>query len=155
STVRTPLLKGRVFSDRDTASSAPVVVVNQTIAERYWPGQNPIGRHLANSRDMIEREVIGVGSDVKFSALSGAHVEELYRPIEQMPALGATLIVRGNANAQSLVAAVRARFAEVDPNLPLTGIASMDSVVRASVAQPRLIMQFVGIFAGFALLLAA
>jgi putative ABC transport system permease protein len=154
-TVRTPVLKGRVFTDRDTSSSAPVVVVNQTIADRYWPGQDPIGRHLANSRDMIERQVVGVVSDVKFIALNAATVEEVYMPIEQAPALGATLIVRATGDAQSLVCAVRAKLAEIDRNLPLTGSASMDSVVKASVAQPRLIMQFVGIFAGFALLLAA
>jgi putative ABC transport system permease protein len=154
-TVRTPVLKGRVFTERDNASSQPVVVVNQTIADRYWPGQNPIGRHLANSRDMIQREVIGVVADVKFSALNAANVEEMYQPLEQAPFLSSTLIVRSRGDLQPMITAMRAKFAEVDPNLPVAGIESMDSVVSASVAQPRLIMQFVGLFAGFALLLAA
>jgi putative ABC transport system permease protein len=154
-TVRTPLLKGRVFTDRDTATSPLVVVVNQTIADRYWPAQNPIGKHLANSRDMIQREVVGVVSDVKFTALSAANVEEMYLPLEQAPWPATTLIVRSPGNPQSLVSAVRSKIAEVDPHLPVTGIATMDSVVGSSVAQPRLIMQFVGVFAGFALLLAA
>ena len=154
-TVRTPLLKGRVFTERDNAGSQPVVVVNQTIADRYWPGQDPVGKHLANSRDMIPREVVGVVADVKFSALNVANVEEVYQPLEQVPFLATTLIVRSTGDTQPMITAIRAKFAEVDPNLPLTGIASMDSVVAASVAQPRLIMQFVGLFAGFALLLAA
>ena len=154
-TVRTPILKGRVFSARDTASSPVVVVVNQTTADRYWPNQNPIGKHLANSRDMIQREVIGVVSDVKFNALNAANVEEMYLPLEQNPWLATTLIIRASANPQALVSGVRAKIAEVDPHLPVTGIATMDSVVGNSIAQPRLIMQFVGVFAGFALLLAA
>jgi putative ABC transport system permease protein len=154
-TVRTSILKGRVFTARDTASSAPVVVVNQTIAERYWPGQNPIGKRLANSRDMVQREVIGVVADVKFNALTAASVEELYMPLEQYPWPTTTLIVRAPANPQALVGAVRAKIGEIDANLPVTGIATMESVVGSSVAQPRLIMQFVGVFAGFALLLAA
>jgi putative ABC transport system permease protein len=154
-TVSTPLLKGRVFSARDTASSPMVVVVNQTIADRYWPGQNPIGKHLANSRDRIPREVVGVVSDVKFTALSAANVEEVYLPLEQAPWPATALIVRSPGNPQSLVSAVRVKIAEIDPNLPITGIATMDSVVGSSVAQPRLIVQFVGVFAGFALLLAA
>ena len=154
-TVRTPLVKGRVFTERDTATSPLVVVVNQTIADRYWPAQNPIGKHLANSRDRIPREVVGVVSDVKFTALNAANVEEMYLPLEQAPWPATALIVRSAGNPQSLVSAVRAKIAEIDRNLPITGIATMDSVVGSSVAQPRLIMQFVGVFAGFALLLAA
>jgi len=154
-TVRTPVLKGRVFTERDNAGSLLVVVVNQTMADRYWPGQNPIGKHLANSRDMIPREVIGVVADVKFSALNAANVEEMYLPLEQSPFLSSTLIVRSTGDPRAMITAMRGKFAEVDPNLPVTGIASMDSVVSASVAQPRMIAQFVGVFAGFSLVLAA
>lgn len=154
-TVRTPLIKGRGFTARDTASSPMVAVVNQTIADRYWPGQNPLGRHIANSRDMIPREVVGVVSDVKFRGLDQSSLEETYLPIEQNPWPTTTLIVRFPGNSQALVAAVREQIAAVDPNLPVTGIASMEQVVGASVAQPRLIAQFVIVFAGFALLLAA
>jgi len=153
--VRTPVLKGRVFSERDTNTAPPVLVINQTLADHYWPGQDPIGGHVANSRDRIQREVVGVVSDVKFTALNAPSVEEMYMPIEQLPALAATLVVRSSGNPQAVVTAVRAKFADVDPSLPVTGIASMDSVVAASVAQPRLILSFVILFAGFALLLAA
>jgi putative ABC transport system permease protein len=154
-TVRTPLLQGRVFTERDSASSPPVVIVNQTVADRYWPGQNPIGRHLANSRDMIQREVVGVVADVKFNALNVASSEEMYLPLEQIPWPTTTLIVRSPANPEALVSAVRAKIAEIDPDLPVSNIASMESVVASSVAQPRILSEFVGVFAGFALLLAA
>jgi putative ABC transport system permease protein len=72
-----------------------------------------------------------------------------------MPYPAMTLVVRSSANSEPLVAAVRAKIAELDPTLPISGILSMDNVIAASVAQPRLIMQLVGIFAVFALLLAA
>jgi len=154
-TVRTPLLRGRVFTERDTVSTPPVVVVNQTVADRYWPGQNPIGRHIANSRDMIQREVVGIVADVKFNALNVASSEEMYLPLEQVPWPTTTLIVRSQGNPEVLVSAVRAKFAEIDPTLPVSSIATMESVVATSVAQPRILSEFVGVFAGFALLLAA
>jgi len=132
-----------------------VVIVNQTVVDRYWPGQNPIGKHLANSRDMIQREVVGVVADVKFNALNVASSEEMYVPLEQIPWLATTLIVRSRANADPLVSAVRAKFAEMDPTLAVSNIASMESVVATSVAQPRILSEFVGVFAGFALLLSA
>lgn len=154
-TVRTPLLSGRVFSDKDIAGGSPVVVINETAAKHFYPGQNPVGKHLANSRDMVQREIVGVVADVKFNALNAANVEEMYMPMAQVPWPTTTLLVRSEASSQSLVSAVRAKIAEVDPNLPVAGISSMEEVVDTSVAQPKLTMRFVGVFAGFALLLAA
>jgi putative ABC transport system permease protein len=154
-TVRTPLLRGRIFNQRDVATSPPVAIVNQTIAEHYWPGKNPIGRHIANSRDMVQREIVGVVSDVKFNALNIASSEEMYLPLEQVPWPSTTLIVHSQGDSQALVSGVRTKIAEIDHNLPVTSTASMDSIVAASVAQPRVLSQFVGVFAGFALLLSA
>src|SRR4029077_15736337 len=67
---RTPLLRGRAFAETDTAHSVPVVIVNETTARRYWPGADPIGKHLANSRDRVQREVVGVAADVKIRSLA-------------------------------------------------------------------------------------
>jgi putative ABC transport system permease protein len=154
-TMRTPLLRGQVFTEQDLATGAPVAIINQKTASEYWPGQDPIGRHLANSRDMIQREIVGVVADVKYNTLNTANTEEMYFPMAQSPSASATLIVRSDANPEPLVAAVRQKIAELDPYLPLSGILSMDDVVATSVAQPRLVMQFAGVFAGFALLLSA
>ncbi|HKN75470.1 MAG TPA: ABC transporter permease [Candidatus Acidoferrum sp.] len=154
-TVRTPLLRGRTIDEKDIAGGSPVAVINETAAKHFFPGQNPVGRHIANSRDMVQREIVGVVADVKFNALSAANVEEMYLPMAQVPWPNTTLLVRSEANSQALVSAVRAKIAEIDPTLPVTGISSMEEVVGASIAQPKLTMQFVGIFAGFALLLAA
>lgn len=151
---RTPLLRGRAFRESDQASGAPVVIVNETTAKRYWPGQDALGKHLANSRDKIPREIVGIAGDVKFTTLNVPNSEEMYLPMEQSPAPVATLVVRSGVDERTLIAAVRAKISETDATLPVTGILSMEDVVGASVAQPRLIMQFVGVFAGFALLLA-
>jgi putative ABC transport system permease protein len=153
-TTRTPLLRGRAFRESDQASGTPVAIVNETTAKRYWPGQDAIGKHVANSRDKIPREIVGIAGDVKFTTLNVPSSEEMYLPMEQSPAPTATLVVRSTVDERTLVAAVREKILEVDATLPVTGILSMDDVVGASVAQPRLIMQFVGVFAGFALLLA-
>lgn len=154
-TVRTPLLAGRVFTEKDAASGQNVAIINETTAKRYWPNQNPLGKHLAKSRDMIPREIVGVVADVKFLALNAVDTEEMYIPLPQGPWTNMTLLVRSQSNPHPLVTAVREKISEVDPNLPVSGILGMDDVIGASVAQPRLIMQFVGVFAGFALLLAA
>jgi putative ABC transport system permease protein len=154
-TVHAPVLAGRVFTEKDIAGGQNVAIVNETTAKRYWPDQNPVGKHVANSRDMIQREIVGVVADVKFSGLNAANTEEMYLPMAQVPWPAMTLLVRSDASPQPLVAAVRGKIAETDPNLPVSGILSMDDVIATSVAQPRLIMQFVGVFAGFALLLAA
>jgi putative ABC transport system permease protein len=154
-TVGTPLLSGRTIEEQDIAGGSPVVVINETAAKHFFAGQNPLGKHLANSRDMLQREIVGVVADVKFSALNAANTEEMYLPMAQVPWPNTTLLVRSKANVQPLVLAVRTKIAELDPNLPVAGISSMEEVIVASVAQPKLTMQFLGIFAGFALLLAA
>jgi putative ABC transport system permease protein len=154
-TVRTRLLAGRLFSEGDVSGGHPVAIVNQTTANRYWPNQDPIGKHLANSRDMIQREVVGVVTDVKFRSLNGANSEEEYLPLAQSPSSSMTLLVRARVDSRAVVAAVRAKIGEVDPTLPVSGILSFEDVVSSSVAQPRLITRMVGVFAGVAMLLAA
>jgi putative ABC transport system permease protein len=154
-TMRAPLLRGRFFDEHDIAGAAPVIIVNETAARHFWPNENPLGKHIAGSRDLTQRQVIGVVADAKFSALKAANAEQLYVPSEQMPYPAMTLVVRSTADPEPLVAAVRAKLAEIDPTLPMSEILSMDAVIASSIAQPRLITQLVGAFAIFALLLAA
>ena len=154
-TMHTPLIRGRFFTDQDVAGNTNVVIVNKSLADRYWPNQDPIGKHLANSRDKIQREVVGVVADIKFSSLSAPNTEEMFLPIAQESWPSATLVLRSRSDLAPLVSAVRQQITQLDSTLPVSGILSMDEVVSTSVAQPRLIMQFVGIFAGLALLLSA
>jgi putative ABC transport system permease protein len=132
-----------------------VIVVNETAARHFWPNENPIGKHIAGSRDQLPREVVGVVADAKFSSLRDANADQLYVPSEQMPYAAMTLLVRSSVLPEQVIDAVRGKVAEIDPTLPLSGIRSMENVVSTSVAEPRLITQITGVFAGFALLLAA
>jgi putative ABC transport system permease protein len=151
----TPLLKGRPFTLQDAPDSNKVVVVNQALADRYWPNQNPIGKSLMNSRDKVPREVVGVVVNVKFSSLTATDFPQVFLPILQTGWPEATLVVRSQTDPTALVSSVRQQIAKLDPTLPVSGVLSMNQVISESVAQPRLIMQFVGTFAGLALLLAA
>jgi len=150
-----PLLHGRTFTKQDTADSQAVTMINQTVVDRYFPHQDPIGHIIRNSRDMKVLQIVGVVADTKFNALSTPKFEEMYLPSEQVPWLTMTIVVRSKSSAAPLVSAVREKIAELDPDLPLTDIRPMEKVVSNSVAQPKLITGLVGAFAGFALLLAA
>jgi putative ABC transport system permease protein len=153
-TMRTSLLQGRVFSDQDTATGQRVVIVNQAVANHYWPNQNALGKHLANSRDRIPRVVVGVAANVKYNNLTAPISEEMYLPLTQNPGAAATLVVRSQSDSQLLVAAVRRALGQIDASLAIGGIQSLDETVSSSLAQPRLLMQFVGAFAILALLLS-
>ena len=154
-TMRIPLLRGRTFSAQDIAGVKPVVMINQTVAQKYFAAQDPIGKHLANSRDKIEMEIVGVVGDVRFTGLNTPYIPEMYMPQAQNPAATMMLVVRSTSSPQPLIAAIRQKTAEIDPDLPFSNVASMSDVVSASVAQPRLTTQFTGFFAALALLLTA
>jgi putative ABC transport system permease protein len=152
---RTRLLRGRVFAATDTATSPMVVIVNETTARKHWPGADPLGKRLANSRDRIQREVVGVVADVKFRGLDTPSVEEMYLPLAQSPWPAMTLLLRSDAALDPLVAAVRQEVARLDPDIAVNGAQSFEEVVGASVAQPQLVMRVVATFAALALILAA
>jgi putative ABC transport system permease protein len=99
--------------------------------------------------------VVGVVANVKFNTLASPIVDEMYLPLPQAPGTTATLIVRSQSDPQSLGTAVRQELGKIDSNLAIAGIQSLDEVVASSVAQPRLVLRFVAVFAGLALLLSA
>jgi len=154
-TMRAPLLQGRFFDEHDSATGAPVAIVNEAFARHYWPNQNPLGKHIAGSRDPFQREVVGIVADGKIDSPSKPAADQLYVPSEQQPYAGMTLVVRSSVAPQNLINAVRAKIAEVDPTIPISAVRTMDEVLGAAVARPRLIAAITGLFAGFALLLAA
>ena len=153
--MRIPLVHGRVFDELDRSDSLPVVIINKTIADRYFNGANPMGRHIVNSRDMSAMEIVGVVADVKFNTLNAPNAEEMYVPYTQNPWPSMTLVVRSNSSQLAPVSAVRQTVSGMNPDLPLAAIQSMDQIVSESIARPRLIAGLVGAFAVSALLLAA
>ncbi|MBZ5536611.1 MAG: ABC transporter permease [Acidobacteriia bacterium] len=150
-----PLLKGRGFTDQDTTEALPVAIINQMTADRFWPGQDPIGKHISNSQEKIQRQIVGVVGDVKFRGLDAPGFEEMYLPSGQSPWPRMTLVVHSDSNPEPLVSAVRRQILDLDSGISVGRAQSMEEVISASVSQPRLIAGLVGIFAAFALALAA
>ena len=150
-----PLKAGRDLSPQDTASSEAVIVINESMAKRYWPGQDPIGKVLLNVC-APERKVVGVVGDVKHLALEAAAGNEMYIPLRQCGDLpSADLVVRSKLATAPLVAAVRETLKPLAPNLPGNQVRTIQQLVDKSVSPRRLIVMMLGSFAVFALVLAS
>lgn len=165
-TLRVPLIKGRVFTAQDIAQSPSVIVINETMARRLWPGQNAIGKRIVQTIRGIgplsrrlgtgnEHEVIGVVKDIKNSSLRSAAEPAVYFAERQFPSRKMHLIVRGHGDPARLAAIVRQAVQRVDPALPLGDIKAMERVLAESVDPPRFVMLLMTVFAGLALTLAA
>jgi len=158
SVMRIPLVNGRVFTEADRADSPPVVIVNRALADKIFPGENPIGKHikpgLAITGEAKMREIVGVVGDVKHRGLDRPDDPEAYLPENQMGIGFMSGVVRTSAPAASLVPAIREQVAALDKDIPVYDVKSMDDYLAASVAQPRLDSTLLGIFAGLALVLA-
>ncbi|MBT8402679.1 MAG: ABC transporter permease [Gemmatimonadetes bacterium] len=151
------LVQGRAFEATDRQDSERVVVVSRSLVERTWPGENPIGRPLAINWDDLEPwTVVGVVEDVVHADLTDAPRPMAYHTVAQAPYFPfMTLVVRTRADAAEAVAGLRRAVAGVDPAVPLTRVQTMDAVVRASTARPRITAFLVTLFAAVAALLAA
>jgi putative ABC transport system permease protein len=151
-----PLLRGRALVPQDAEGAAPVALVNQTLARRFWPDQDPIGRRLTFGRDTA-LTVVGVVRDVRQVALAQDTRAEVYVPPQRAWAgtlRTASLVVRAERTA-AIAAGLRAAVEAVDPQQPLYDVKTMAEVVAGSIADRRLNLALVGGFAAVALLLAA
>ncbi|MGB7923250.1 MAG: ABC transporter permease [Pyrinomonadaceae bacterium] len=155
-TMGTPLLKGRDFTERDDAQSPAVVMINETMARRYWPNEDPVGRSLKlDGMEKEPREIVGVVGDVRHFGLDARAEAEMYVPYLQRPMPGVTLMVRSASAPGDVAAAVRNAVREADRNLPVYNVKSMDEILADSVSSRRFNMLLLGIFAAVALVLAA
>lgn len=152
-TMRVPLQSGREFTDADNAEGPKVVIVNQTLARRYWPHENPVGKHIVVGRQTAS-EVVGVAVDVKNRGLALDAQPQLYLPFPQLPWGNMNLLVRTAANPNAMVSAVRAQIAAVDSDQPVTNVQTVDELMDGSRAQPRFILLLLGVFSAAALVLA-
>jgi putative ABC transport system permease protein len=158
-TMHIPLIAGRLFTASDTRSSTPVVIINQTLAQRFFPNENPIGKHIkpgvSDMGDSVMREIVGVVGDVRHRRLWRALDPESYAPYDQVAIGGMTVVVRGAADPQALMPMVRSEVKKLDAELPLYEVRTLEDYVSGSVAQRRFTALLLGIFAVVAMLLAA
>jgi predicted permease len=165
SALRVPVLRGRDVDDTDIAGRPPATVISASLAKQFWPHENPIGKHISLTFfPGVVREVVGVVGDVKSDGLDQTRTPAtLYVPLAQLtPSSGGpwrsfpmTLVVRCASNPSSLVSAVTNAIRQVDSEVPVRDIFTMDELVATSLSQQRFTLLLLGAFAVLALMLAA
>ncbi|HTQ60272.1 MAG TPA: ABC transporter permease [Candidatus Solibacter sp.] len=154
--MRIPLLSGREFEARDVAASPKVVLVNETMALKFWPGEDPLGKRLRMGDTKGPwRTVVGVVGDVLHRGLDAPHTLQIYLPTAQFTDSTAVLAVRTETDPIAVAAAVRSEISSIDPQVPVSGVATLDEVVSASVANQRFTALLFLLFGVIALLLTA
>lgn len=152
------LLRGRLFTDADTATTQKVLVVDQVLANRYWPGQDPIGKRISRGGSEAEPliwTIIGVVAPIKFQSLEeDVKKETLYFPFAQQPRANLILVVKTEGNPTLLTAAVREAVRSADPEQPVFDIKTMQQRMDDVAQSRRAPMVLLSLFSGVALLLA-
>jgi predicted permease len=148
-----PLIAGRDISERDTPATEPVILINQTMARRLWPGENAIGQIVTSDK---ERRVVGIVSDVRHLALEQGAGLEMYIPIRQIEDYAsADLVVRTTVPPEQLATVVRVALKPIAPDLPVSDFRTIQQLVDKAVSPRRFIVMLLGGFALFALILAS
>jgi putative ABC transport system permease protein len=158
-TLRIPLVEGRFYDATDRIGGDPVVVVNQTMARRFWSGRRTLGARITLD-DPADPEarwmtVVGIAGDVRHDRLADQAYPQIYLPFTQTPTRSMVLAARVEGDPAALVPAIRRSLAAIDPDLALTDIGSLEERKAASLARPRVNAAVLGAFALSALVLAA
>jgi putative ABC transport system permease protein len=149
-TLGIPLVSGRFFDVRDSRNGTPVVIVNQTLARRLFPGRDPLGRRIGSRKITI----VGVVADIRHRALDDQVWPELFFPFEQSPSPWITVLVRGTGDPSELAAPVRRVAQTIDPSQPLFDVDLLEQRISASLSKRRERATVLGAVAGLALLIA-
>jgi putative ABC transport system permease protein len=148
------LRAGRAFSSADNKTAPPVVIVNETFARQYWPGQSAFGKKVTVGRRADPALVIGVAADVKNQGLEKPSLPQLYLPFPQLPWSDMNLLVRTEIPPQAAIEGIRAAVATIDPEQPITNVETAEGLIDTSRAQPRFTMMLLAAFSASALMLA-
>jgi predicted permease len=151
--IGTPIVRGRGFTAEDRATSLQVTVVSERFAQRFWAGQDPIGKHITvNGR---ERTVVGVARNTGHEMIAGGAPPVFFRPISQSWRAGLTIIVRAEGDPSSLQQALRHAFEEVDPGLPVTDVRTLAEHIGAASFIQRIGAWVLAAFGALAVVLSA
>jgi putative ABC transport system permease protein len=148
------VIKGRSFTALDNEKSPLVVIISETLARRYFPNEEPLGKRIGPGPDRW-REIVGVVRDVKHFGLDADTPPTMYFPMRQVPARAMNLVVRTSGDPLSLTPSLRAQVWAGDRNLAIANLGTMKDLVSTSIIQQRFILLLLGCFAALALLLAA
>ena len=162
-----PLVKGRFFDPRDTAAAPPVVIVNEALARRQWPGEDAVGKSVMSPISVVGPmgrslmpphsifQVVGVVASVKNTTLVRDAEPAIFYTQRQFPFRGLNIVVQGKGDPAALLGAVRTSVQRLDPNLPLASARTLDRIVGEATDRPRALMALMGVFAALALGLSA
>jgi putative ABC transport system permease protein len=157
-TMEIPVLKGRPFSEHDDQKAQKVIIINETLARRYFPGEDPIGKRMTLEEENPKEEdwatIVGVVKDTKPLKLDRKPDPEMYMPFAQRPTRSMALMIRTTNKPESVVAAVRRNAQALDRNQLVYGLRTFEGVMSEAVATPRFRALLLGIFAALALILA-
>jgi putative ABC transport system permease protein len=150
-----PLLRGRLLNANDTSATVPVALINETAAQRFWNGADPIGKRLGLSYGVGSlRQVVGIVKSTRHWSLDRAPEPEVYIPVEQEPFQQTVLFARSSLPQAEIARRIRQAVAAVDKNQPVYLITSMDELLADSVSTRRFTMLLLGGFSALALMLA-
>lgn len=152
-----PLVAGRSISRQDSADATPVVVVNETVVRRYFPGENPLGRRLRFSRKnpVVWYTIVGVAKDIKYYDGAAPAENQIYLGFAQGPVAGMSLVVRTQGPPMVIAPAIRGVVRGVDPGQPVSRVVTVGTQVEEQRAGEKILTQVSGFFGGLALFLAA
>jgi predicted permease len=154
-TMRVPLAEGRYFTEQDIKGAQETVIVNEALAERFWPNQHPIGKRLQRGKSGAWRTVIGIIRDAKEYSAEKEPPITVYYPAEQVIARNMYLLIRTASDPVPMTATIIREIQAVDPEMPVYDVESMDQRLYGSMARQRFSMFLLGVFAVIALILAS
>lgn len=153
--LKIPLKSGRVFTEQDQRNTAPVVMIDETLARQYWPNEDPVGKHMRRGTRAPWSTIVGVVGHTKQSDLSGDVVKgRYYYSLFQQSIPLTTFLVRSQSDPARLSGFIRDAVRAVDPALAVSRIKTLSDMVSASLAPRRFVVTLLGVFAGMALLMA-
>ncbi|HEX7136540.1 MAG TPA: FtsX-like permease family protein, partial [Vicinamibacterales bacterium] len=152
-TLGIPLLRGRTLAETDQPNTPAVVVINETMAKRFWPDQDPIGKRFKFFGQDFFNQVVGVAKDSKYNFVGEDPTPYIYQATTQVYQPAVSLVVKA-ANPGAVLGTLRREIQQLDKNLPLTGVFTLGEIFDQSLWAPRMAASLLAIFAGLSLLLA-
>ncbi len=156
--LRIPLLRGRIFDDRDRADTPFSAIINQAMMRKFFPEEDPIGRRIAVDRGttfLRRMTIVGVVADARLDGLDKPALPEVFAALAQLPSEDAWIVARANTNAESIAGALQRAVHEIDPEVGIVKTATMTSVIGDSLWRERLSALLVGLFATLAASISA
>ncbi len=152
--LRIPIKRGRDFTERDNAAAPPVAIISESMARQFYANEDPIGQRIRMGNGSKPAEIVGIAGDVRDQELESKGRPAVYEPAAQIPFGTMYFAVRTAGDPVALIPGVRAAMRELDAELPLDAVGTVDALVSTALSQRRVAMVMMAVFAGLALLLA-